>query len=363
VLLFWVAAFVVAWRIRTCRSHHDAPPPPPLPPPVVVAVDAAIDSPKPIDAAIDAAPPDAAELGIARLAVNSDPMGGLIVFDGQLVWTDSAGSIWAMPVTGGDGRELANQHDEDHAMYQGLVVHQGAVYAARTGDLARVDLPAGPVHAVGYNLGTEEPVMLASDNTAIYGAMFSAPSVWRFADGAHHPVLDLKQADIAIRNGTLYAMGYSTSTFMSVPTAGGKPRTIAHVPTPTAFAVDDVAGYAWCEHDHALRKIDLKTGKVTELWKTALVKPDVIVSDGDWIYAAASLKGTVTASGGYAEGDAVQLVRIAKDGSQLQVLVDGLKGLGPMTADADAVYATPLQSGVILRVDKARVQPLQIIKP
>jgi hypothetical protein len=193
--------------------------------------------------------------------------------------------------------------------------------------------------------------------------MFEAPSVWRFADGAHHPVLDVKQADIAIRNGTLYAMSYYANAFMSVPTAGGKPRTIARVPSPTAFAVDDVAGYAWCEKDHALRKIDLKTGKVTELWKAQLVKPDAIVSDGDWIYAAASLAGTVDATGGYAEGDAVQLVRIAKDGSQLQVLVDGLKGLGPITADADAIYAAPVQSGVVLRVDKAHVQPLRVIKP
>jgi hypothetical protein len=56
-------------------------------------------------------------------------------------------------------------------------------------------------------------------------------------------------------------------------------------------------------------------------------------------------------------------VRVKTDGSELQVLADHISSLGPIAVDADAVYAASNSDGAIVRIDKARVQPLRIVKP
>jgi hypothetical protein len=341
VLAVLIVAAVVVWRFHLWPRHEPTRTPP-RPPVVVVA--------RPVDAAtppVDAAAPPPA---IIHLALpGSDILSALLVVDGRLVWTDSAGSVWTMPARGGDPRELANQHDgPGFPMYQALALHRGTVYAARTGVIATVALPDGPVTPLGWGLGSDDAYELVSDGTALYGAMFDGHSIAKLDDdGTRTNLAAMREGVIVAAGSAVYAASFDAGTVMQLaPTHRVLARDIPH---PTGFAADDRTVYAWSQRDNGLRAIDLQTGKTRMLWKPDFVASDALVPDGDWLYAdATSDRGTA-------------LVRIAKDGSQLQVLVDELGHGGPIAVDADAIYAAGSEG--LVRIDKARVQPLRVQRP
>jgi hypothetical protein len=346
VLVVLIVVAVVAWRFWP--RHHVAPIAPPVH--AIHAVDAAI----PVDAASpDAAPPiDAPPEAVARLAIpNSYVIGRVIAVDDRLVWTDGAGSIWTMSARGGDARELANQHDPGGPMYQALAVHRGAIYAGRFGAIATVALPAGPVTTLDWGLGSaDDAVELASDGTSLYGAMFDGDVLRFAADGTHASVAKIQEGGFATRGAQVYAATFYRGTIVEVSSTPA--RTIARgIPHPTGFAVDEHAAYAWSQSDSVLRRVDLTTGKIADVWRTGLATSDELLVDGDWIYACRTID------------DGAEIVRVAKDGSELQVLADKLTTTGQLASDAEAIYVAVGPDAVIVRIDKARVQPLRVVKP
>jgi outer membrane protein assembly factor BamB len=356
VLVVLVIAALVVWRFHLW-PRHDATPPPshhvtPIPPPEPSWPDAMV----PTDAApvVDAAPPGVTRLPIPAQKFNvpadiplTDFVAGIVAVDGQLVWTDNFGSIWTMPATGGQARELANQHDgHDFPQYMALAVHRGTVYASRRGEIATVALPAGPVKKA-WDDPEDDAYHLASDGTSLYGALFDGKVVVRFADdGAQTKLAAIHEAVLAEAGSAIYAADFGTGAVVELAPAH---RTIARgIPHPTGLAVDDRAAYVWSQLDGTLRRIELATGKVT--WRIALSEGDPIIADGDWIYGHSTDQGTLA------------VVRIAKDGSELDVLAP-VDSAGRLAVDADAIYAGAMADAGILRIDKARVQPLRVVKP
>jgi DNA-binding beta-propeller fold protein YncE len=352
VLVVLVIAALVVWRFHLWPRHSPAIEPRPPPPPPPVAAPPAI-------VPIDAAPPpvDAAPAAITMLAIPivkvpdgvpvTNLVTALIIVDGRLVWTDSFGSIWTMPVAGGQGRELANQHDgSNFPMYGALAVVHDTVYASRLGAVAKIALPDGPV--TDWAVGSDDAYALVSDGSSLYGAMFDGKQIVRFDDGKQTLLARAREVVMTASGSAVYSATFDTG---AVAELAPKQRAIARgIPHPTGFAADDHALYVWSQLDNGLRKVDLATGKVTMLWKSDVGAGDPIAADGDWIYA------DVTTERG------TSLVRIAKDGSQLQVLVDELANPAPIAIDADAIY-TQAGRDTIVRVDKARVQPLRVVKP
>ena len=354
LLVVLIVAGLVVWRFHLWPHHaateapppqHQSHPPPTTPPPVAVPVPRAA----PSDAATP--PIDARPGPITRLAIpGSDNVTNLLVVDGRLVWSDSGGSIWTMSTRGGAARELANQHDEPNfPMYGALTYHQGKVYAARTGVIATVALPDGPVTALSWPLANDDAYELVSDGTALYGAMFDGKAVVRFDDAGTPKRLAAMPEGVLVSAGSaVYSADFYAGVIAQV---APKRRTLARdVPHTTGFAADDHAIYAWSQLDNVLRTVDLASGKVRTLWKPDFSDSDALAPDDDWLYADAT------------NDHGTSLVRIAKDGSQLQVLVEQMSHRGPIAIDADAVYASGDEAGFI-RVDKTRIEPVRIVKP
>ncbi|HEY1549795.1 MAG TPA: hypothetical protein VGG28_18330 [Kofleriaceae bacterium] len=341
-----VVAAYLAWRYRPWQ--HASPPPVATHPVVVVVPDSKTDQPvgrsQIPDAAvavlaIDAGPPEP----FTRLEIpGSDRLASLIVVGDRLVWTDSQGSIWTMPTTGGNARELANQHEgSDWPMYGALVQHRDTVYAARDGVIATVALPDGPVTPVTWDLGSAaDAYELASDGTALYAAMMTG-AIDRFADdGTHTTPMHAYEGGLAMGSDAMYMSDFGLGIVVKL---AGKPRVIAHgIPMLAAFAVADRIGYAWSQQDSLVHRIDLATGKVTALWPDKLAA-DYLRVDGDWVYTF---------------GLGETFVRIARDGHVMQTLAEHVGG-GPITSDADAIYVGQLDGNAILRFDKERIAPLR----
>jgi hypothetical protein len=339
-LVVLIVGGLVVWRLRRMHRDEPAPPPPPPPKPVPVVI---VDAPPPADAA--ELPP------VARLPVQGQSIiAALVIVDGRLVWTDGAGSIWTMSTRGAEPRELANQHDgPGFPMYQALALHRGTVYAARAGVIATVALPEGPVTPLDWSLGGDDAYDLRSDGTELYGAMFSAHEIARVGS-AYARISPMQEGELEADGSDVYAADFYAG--MIVKASSTPPRIVAgHIPHPSGFAVRDHAAYAWSQSTGVLYKADLTTGKVSVVSKTWITAGDRLAVDGDWLYT------------GRQAGDAVELVRVKTDGSELQVLADHISSLGPIAVDADAVYAASNSDGAIVRIDKARVQPLRIVKP
>jgi hypothetical protein len=263
-----------------------------------------------------------------------------------LAWTDSAGSLWTMPATGGRALELSNQQMEGRPMFGNMVVVGDQIVTVNGGDIVRVELPEGPLSPI-TSLGDDWIADFVTDGSAVYGTRLESEAIFRVAlDGTHTTVANVKMASLWVRGDTLYISSYARGTISAVKTAGGKLRTIASgLKKPTGFVVDDKAAYVWTEGDKALRRIELATGKTTFLEKNGLDNTDTLAIDGDWIYA------TTIADGG-------RFVRVAKDGSGTQVLADKLTSPGDFVIAADAIFlAVPLQNQII-RFDKQAIKPL-----
>lgn len=288
-----------------------------------------------------------APAGITVFNVYS-PMSLAIAGD-TLMWTDPAGSLWSMPSHGGKPIELSNQHLPDRPMYMNLGTVAGDVIAARRGDLARVSPPDGPLEPLGLELGEDSLLELASDGKAIYATSFEERSaIYKIVDGEKTKLLDLRSASIAIVGDTLYAVSYSTGQLVSIKTTGGTPRTIARgLAKTTGFAVDAKAAYVWTEKDSALKRVDLKTGKVKVLLDKDLENCDMLAADGDWVYAHSWLGD-----------DKSTFLRVAKDGSQVQVLANDLSAPYDVAIDNEAVFVSDRDENKIIRFDKQAIKPL-----
>lgn len=349
MLVVLVIAALVVWRFHLWPRHeateHRQPPSArvelAVPRDATPVIDAALPPPPPIAYLPIAHMPIPAGLPVANFVT------GLVAVDGRLVWTDNFGSIWTMPATGGDARELANQHDgPGFPEYSALVVHRGTVYSSRIGAVATVALPAGPVTPLSKETG-DDAYQLASDGTSLYGAMFDAHSVVRFADdGSETKLAAMHEGVFAAAGSAVYAADFGAGTVVQLAPVR---RTVArNIPHPTGLAADDRAVYVWSQLDSGLRRVELATGKVT--WRIAVTNGDGLIADGDWIYTDAVDQGAST------------LMRVAKDGSELDVLAP-LDAYGRLAADADAIYTSGGSDGTFVRVDKARVQPIRIVKP
>ena len=337
-----IVAGLAVWRFHLWprRATTEPQPPKTTPAPVAMAVDAA--------KSIDAAPASVALLAIP----GSDVIADMLVVDGRLVWTDSAGSIWTMSTSGRDARELANQHDgPGFPMYHPLALHRGKVYAGRTGKIATVALPEGPVTPLEWDLGDDGAYELVSDGTALYGAMFSGKSLAKFDDdGKRTNLATVREGVIVAAGSAVYSANFDSGVVAQLAPVARK--LASGIPHPTGFAADEHAVYVWSQLDNGLRKIELPSGAAHLLWKPDFLASDALLPDGDWLYADAQT-----------EQGTSSLVRIAKDGSQLQVLVGELSHSGPIASDADAVYAAGAVGGGFVRVEKAHVQPIRVVKP
>ena len=276
------------------------------------------------------------------------PMSMTIAGD-TLMWTDPKGSLWSMPTQGGKPTELSHQHLAGRPMYMNLATHAGAVIASRQGDLARVDSAQGPVVPLGLELGTDSLLEIVSDGTALYTTSYENRSaIYKIVDGKKSKFAELRSASIAVRGDTLYALSYSTGQLIAVKTSGGTPRTIARgLPKPTGFDVDDTSAYAWCEKDATLRKIDLKTGKITVLESKDLGNSDILVEDGDWVYLHTWLGPNASKS-----------LRVAKDGSRTEVIADALSAPYDIAIDDTWVFVSDRDQNKILRFKKSEIVPL-----
>ncbi len=159
----------------------------------------------------------------------------------------------------------------------------------------------------------------------------------------------MNEEDFAATAGHVYAASFYGGAIVEVSST--PPRTIARgIPMLATFAIADRTGYAWSQRDFLVHRVDLATGKVTALWRTGLATSDELLVDGDWLYACRTI------------GDGAELVRIARDGHELQVLAEHVQG-APIASDAEAIYVGDVGGSAILRFDKARIAPLRVTGP
>ena len=279
--------------------------------------------------------------------VGESPMSIAVVGD-TLMWTDSAGALWSMPKRGGRMLQLSEQHMPGEPFYQNIVLHAGKLVAARRGDLATVPPPQGPPTVMELGLGNDQLLEMVSDGTAVYATSYETNKIYRVADNKATRLFDHRRAAIDIEGDTLYALSYSTGALVSIKTKGGAVRTIATgLPKPTGFATDALNAYAWCEKDGTLRRIELATGKQATLAKDGLQNSDTIIEDGAWLYLYTWLGP-----------NAGKFLRVAKDGTQMQVIADKLSAPYDIAIDDEAVYLSVRDDNKIMRFQRATIRPL-----
>ena len=260
-----------------------------------------------------------------------------------LFWTDSAGSIWTMPTTGGTPRQLSDQRSPDFAFK--VVAAGNAVIASTRKDLLTV---ADAVTKLNIRGLVEYPEEIVADEAFVYVTMFKKSQIMRVpvGGGAAQQIGDLPRGVLALHGDTLYAASYATGVLVAIPKAGGKPRTIAKgLVRPTALAADATHAFVYSEKEQALKAIDLATGSATVIAK-GLVNSDELVADGAWLYTRSWDKGT-----------AGTLVRVAKDGSSQTVIGADLAAPYNIAFDAEAIYVTARDGAQIVRFEKAALAP------
>jgi hypothetical protein len=260
-----------------------------------------------------------------------------------LFWTDSTGSIWSMPSTGGTPRQLSDQRAPDFAFK--VVAAGTAIVASSRKDLLSVGDSVTKLNIRGL---VEYPEEIVADEAFVYVTMFKKSQIMRVpvGGGSAQQIGDLPRGVLAHRGDTLYAVSYSTGVLVAIPKAGGKPRTIAKgLVRPTALAVDDTHAFVYSEKEQSLKAIDLATGAANVIAKN-LINADDLVLDGAWLYTRSWDKGSTGS-----------FVRIATDGSSQQQLATGLAAPYNIAFDADAVYVTARDGAQIVRFEKAAFSP------
>jgi hypothetical protein len=285
-------------------------------------------------------PPDPPAL--TRFSVGPAPT-SIVVEGTTLYWSDSAGSIWSMPVTGGTPRQRSTQRSPDFAFK--LVAAGNTVMASTRKDLLLVGETVTKLNIRGL---VEYPEEIVADEAFVYVTMFKRSEIMRIpvAGGAAQKVGDLPRGVLAVGKDTIYAASYSTGVLVAIPKAGGKPRTIAKgLVRPTALAADDTHAFVYSEVDRTLSAIELATGATRVIAKD-LVNSDELVADGAWLYTRSWDRGNVGS-----------LVRIAKDGSSRAALATDLAAPYNIAVDGDAVFVTARDGAQIVRFEKAALAP------
>jgi len=253
-----------------------------------------------------------------------------------MVWTDSAGAIWTLPIAGGEPKQLSDQHGIGFMFHP--IVAGGEVFVSGKRDFARV--AGGNVQKLGLAL-PEDPEEVVADDRAIYVTLFKRDEVMAIplGGGAPSTLFTFRRGVLAVHGGTLYAVSYTTGVLVAISTSGGKPRTIAKgFVRPTALAADDTHAYVYTEKDRALRRVELATGAISEI-ASDLENSDDIVIDGGWLYT-------------FSWPD--QLVRVAKDGSRKEVLAGDLKSPTHIAIDGDFVFVVSRDQQKIVRLPKRK---------
>ncbi|HEY5951227.1 MAG TPA: hypothetical protein VIV40_37300, partial [Kofleriaceae bacterium] len=245
--------------------------------------------------------------------------------------------IWMMPVTGGEPKQLSDQHGIGFSFHP--VVAGGDVFVSGKRDFVRVTLPEGAVKKLGLAL-PEDPEEVVADDHAIYVTLFKRDEVMAIPLGASaKPLFTFRRGVLAVHGSTLYAVSYATGVLVAIPTSGGKPTTIAKgFVRPTALAADDTAAFIYTEKDRTLRRVELATG-ATSVLAGDLDNSDDLVSDGAWLYTVSWPN---------------QLVRIAKDGSARDVIAGDLKSPTHIAIDADFLYVVSRDQNKIVRLPKRK---------
>jgi hypothetical protein len=278
-------------------------------------------------------PPD---LPRQDFAVPTLPM-WIVLDHGTLVWADLAGAVWTMPADGSTPpKQLSDQHK------QGLVVHPfhaGDRVLAKAGhELVSITVPDGPVTRVHVTGVPDLPEEITADASAVYLTVFNHQQVMRVpvSGGAAEKLLEVPNGLLALHGDTLYIASNKTGELLAVPTAGGKPRTIAtKLHQPTAIAADDKAVYVYTEGDERVSRIDPATGVATALGDN-LNNSDELTLAGDGVY-------TVSWPG--------KLVKLSKQpGKAAVTLLDDLHKPRSIVADDKWIYVTSDEPPRIVRV-------------
>jgi hypothetical protein len=315
-------------------------------PPVEQPVERPVEPPQPGQPK----PAPAARPAIARLAVGPAPT-SIVVHGTTLFWSDSAGSIWSMPSTGGTPRQRSSQRSPDFAFK--LVTAGDSVIASTRKDLLLVGETVTKLNIRGL---VEYPEEIVADEAFVYVTMFKRNEIMRIPVSAACGAVvggcpavklgELPRGVLALGKDTLYAVSYSTGALVAIPKAGGKPRTVAKgLVRPTALAADDTHVFVYSEQAKTLSAIDLATGAANVIARD-LTNSDELVADGSWLYTRS-----------WDQGNTGSLVRIAKDGSSRTALATDLAAPYNIAVDGDAVFVTARDGAQIVRFEKAALAP------
>ena len=266
----------------------------------------------------------------------------LVVVGRQLVWVDSIGSLYTMPVD--NNRPASARYEADaHGTKRALIaIGRDEVIAGGIPDLVRAQLPAGSTqrfHIQGLHDITGD---LVADDRFVYFVVFQSDDIWRVPLAGGAPTKfhsGSKRPSLALHAGTLYAAGLD-GTLVALPTAGGPPTKLAtNTGQRGKLVVDDT--HLFIANDHpeggherlpeTIDRIDLATHKRTTIATFRSI--DDLHLEGDWLYAVVTTGKTEDTTVG-------QAVRMARDGSRQRVLLDRIETYGTFAFDADALYAT-----------------------
>ncbi|HEU0035672.1 MAG TPA: hypothetical protein VFQ53_33905 [Kofleriaceae bacterium] len=279
-------------------------------------------------------------------AVPSPPR-SLVVTGDAVVWADTLGAIWTMPVTGGEPAQLSDPRTAGIA--NTLVVAGDRVLATSRRGLLDVRVPGGPVTKLAVSALPDQPESCAADSDSVYLTIFKRDEVVRVpvAGGTLDKLATAKRAVLAVHADTLYLASYTTGTLSALPVGGGRPRTIATgLAHPTALVVDDRHAYIYGEADRTVRRVELATGTSSAL-ADGLDNADVLVLDGDWLYTRT-----------WGNGGRGRVLAIARDGSRpTKTIAEDLGSPSDIAADAHAIYVTTrddrAMTGSIVRFEKS----------
>ena len=302
-----------------------APPvvePPPAPPPV------------PVRPEVPAKP---AVVARQDFVVGESPM-SLVAHRGTLYFTDSAGSVWSMPATGGEPMQLSDQKAPGFAFR--LFVAGDVVFATTKKDLLVLAGPDGAVKRAGIAglVGNVEEA--AGGGEFAYVTVFKRPEVMRVPvrGGKAHKIGALPRGVLGVHGEVVYAASYATGDLVAIE--GGKTRTIARgFVRPTAVAADEDSVFVYSEREQTVTRVGLGDGAKQVIAK-GLVNSDDLLADGEWLYA-------------FTWGERPALLRIAKDGSGQRAIAEDLKSPYRIAVDGEAVYVTSRDQNTIVRLVKA----------
>jgi hypothetical protein len=266
----------------------------------------------------------------------------LVVVGQQLVWVDSVGSLYTIPIDKSRPARALYKSDA-HGTKRALIsIGRDEVIAGGIPDLVRARLPAGSTQRFHIQRLDEITGDLVADDRFVYFTVFQADDIWRVPLAGGRPTkfhAGSQRPSLALHAGTLYAAGLD-GTLVALPTAGGPPTQLAtNTGQRGALVVDDT--HLFIANDHpeggleprpeTIDRIELATRARTTIATFRSI--DDLHLEGDWLYAVVTTGKTENTTVG-------QVVRMARDGSRQRDLLDRIETYGTFAFDADALYAT-----------------------